>query len=143
MQLPNPLCKLKNTNNEKKVEVLQMKNTDMIAINNTGSVENGKLEKMGNFLNRHSNAIICIAMLSIMFMGIASASSAESLWTTVAGLIKTWVTRLGGVVMFVGGIMFGLGWKSDDAEQKSRGIQTLIAGAIVGGVAALTGTFFA
>ena len=45
--------------------------------------------------------------------------------------------------MFVGGIMFGLGWKSDDAEQKSRGISTIIAGAIVVAVAALTGTFFA
>ena len=45
--------------------------------------------------------------------------------------------------MFVGGVMFGLGWKSDDAEQKSRGISTIVAGAIVTAVAAITGTFFA
>jgi uncharacterized membrane protein YecN with MAPEG domain len=78
-----------------------------------------------------------------MFMSVAHASNADTLWTTIADLIKTWVTRLGGVVMFVGGVMFGLGWKSDDAEQKSRGISTIIAGAIVVAVAALTGTFFA
>lgn len=82
-------------------------------------------------------------------MGIANAggapagSGADAMWSTITGLIGTWVTRLGGVVMFVGGIMFGLGWKSDDAEQKSRGISTVISGAIVTALAALIGTFFA
>lgn len=35
-----------------------------------------------------------------------------------------------------------LGWKSDDAEQKSRGISTIIAGAIVIAVAGMTSQFF-
>ena len=56
--------------------------------------------------------------------------------------MKTWVTRLGGVVMFVGGIMFGLGWKSDDAEQKSRGVSTIIGGAIVIAIAQIAAKFF-
>lgn len=67
----------------------------------------------------------------------------DALWGEITTLITTWVTRLGGVVMFVGGIMFGLGWKSDDAEQKSRGVSTIIAGAIVIAVAALASKFFA
>lgn len=89
--------------------------------------------------------ITCIVLMSLTAISMASAASttAETLWTTVADLIATWVTRLGGVVMFVGGVMFGLGWKNDDAEQKSRGIQTLIAGAIVTAIAGLTSTFFA
>lgn len=66
----------------------------------------------------------------------------DALWNTIAGLMETWVTRLGGVVMFVGGVMFGLGWKSDDAEQKSRGVSTLVGGAIVVAIAQLASTFF-
>ena len=98
-------------------------------------------EKIGLFLNRHAVTIACVMMVAVMMCGTAFA--ADALWQTLANLIKTWATRLGGVVMFVGGIMFGLGWKSDDAEQKSRGISTIIAGAIVIAVAALTGQFFA
>lgn len=99
------------------------------------------VQKMGIFLNKHVITIACMMMVTVMMCGTAFA--ADALWQTIANLIQTWVTRLGGVVMFVGGIMFGLGWKSDDAEQKSRGISTIIAGAIVVAVAALTGQFFA
>lgn len=81
-------------------------------------------------------------MLCVVAMS-GTAFAADALWQTISGLISTWVKRLGGVVMFVGGVMFGLGWKSDDAEQKSRGISTIIAGAIVIAVAALTSRFFA
>lgn len=100
-----------------------------------------KAQSVGMFLNKHLLQIACVMMIAVMMCGTALA--ADALWNTIAGLIQTWVTRLGGVVMFVGGIMFGLGWKSDDAEQKSRGISTIIAGAIVVAVAGLTGTFFA
>lgn len=104
-----------------------------------------KIAAFGIFLNRHSSTIMCMLLVCIMVSSVASAttSTADSLWNTLANLIKTWVTRLGGVIMFVGGVMFGLGWKSDDAEQKSRGISTIVAGAIVTAVAAITGTFFA
>lgn len=103
-----------------------------------------KATRLGCFLNKNIGMITCILVLGIMVMSVASATSAaDTLWFKVRDLINTWVTRLGGVVMFVGGVMFGLGWKSDDAEQKSRGISTLIAGAIVVAVAALTTTFFA
>ena len=47
------------------------------------------------------------------------------------------------VILFVGGVMFGLGWKNDDADGKTRGINTIIAGAIVVAVAGLSSQFFA
>ncbi|MCL2321811.1 MAG: hypothetical protein FWC47_06870 [Oscillospiraceae bacterium] len=107
------------------------------------------LKKIGNFLLRNA-PIICVVLLFIIVVlphtvlatGIQDNAQAEKMWTDMATLIQKWVTRLGGVVMFVGGIMFGLGWKNDDAEGKSRGINTLIAGAIVAAVAATAGTFF-
>lgn len=99
--------------------------------------------KAGMFLNRHMGTIMSLALMVVVMSSIAMAvPDADDLWDEVADLIETWVTRLGAVVMFVGGVMFGLGWKSDDAEQKSRGISTLISGAIVVAVAALTTTFF-
>ncbi len=101
-----------------------------------------KAQTVGVFLNKHLLKIACVMMISVMMYGMAFAS-ADALWNTISGLIQTWVNRLGGVVMFVGGVMFALGWKSDDAEQKSRGISTIIAGAIVVAISAMTGTFFA
>ena len=109
-----------------------------------GLLKNGKVVKLGKFINRHMGTIMCAMMMVVMVASVASASDpAEVLWSDLTTLISKWVTRLGGVVMFVGGVTFGLGWKSDDAEQKSRGISTLIAGAIVTAVAAMASTFFA
>lgn len=107
--------------------------------------EMNKIQKIGSFLNRYSYVIAFafVLLISVNSIAFASSSSADTLWTTISNLMKTWVTRLGGVVMFVGGVMFGLGWKNNDAEQKSQGISTIVAGAIVIAVAALTGTFFA
>lgn len=98
-------------------------------------------ENVGKFMNRHANAIAVCALCTIMLAG--QVFAADTLWNTISSLIQTWVTRLGGVVMFVGGVMFGLGWKNDDADGKTRGINTIIAGAIVIAVAATTSTFFA
>ena len=103
-----------------------------------------KKQALGLFLNRRAGYIaMCMMIVAAMSASFCFASGADALWNQIANLIQTWVTRLGGVVMFVGGVMFGLGWKSDDANQKSQGISTIIAGAIVVAVAQLTGTFFA
>lgn len=101
------------------------------------------IQKIGLFLNRNSYIMAVALILCASASTVAFASNADTLWQTIADLLETWVTRLGGVVMFVGGVMFGLGWKNNDAEQKSQGISTIVAGAIVVAVAALTSTFFA
>ncbi len=104
----------------------------------------GMWEKAARFWNKYSMYITLALVVLIMVHGTVFASAgADSLWSTLSNEIKKWVTRLGGVIMFVGGIMFGLGWKSDDAEQRSRGVNTMIAGGIVIAIAQLTGTFFA
>lgn len=95
------------------------------------------------FLNRHQSAVACFLLLAIVASGTVHAASADSLWNTVSNLLQTWVTRLGGVVMFVGGVMLGLGFKNDDAEGKSRGISTLVSGGIVIATAQIVSQFFA
>lgn len=100
-------------------------------------------KKAFRFWCKYSAQITLALLVVIMMHGTVFAAGADSLWNTLAAQIEKWVTRLGGVVMFIGGIMFGLGWKSDDAERKSQGVNTIIAGGIVIAVAQLTGTFFA
>jgi len=114
----------------------------MIQIKRKAARNGVRLHNIDGFITRNIYCLITAGIIVFMAMGTVFADP-DALWTTISGLIETWVTRLGAVVMFIGGVMFGLGWKNDDAEQKSRGIQTLIAGAIVAAVAALTTTFFA
>ena len=112
----------------------------------TNVTTRSKAQSLGLFLNKHS-ARIAFILTAIMAVTCAvvfaeeTLPDAETLWDTLAGLIKTWVTRLGGVVMLIGGIMFGLGWQQDDSARKTAGLTTVIAGAIVIVIAQLTGTF--
>ena len=99
-------------------------------------------EKVGKFLNRNMGTIVAVALVVVTICGTVYAGDADSMWTDIADTIKKWVTRLGGVVMFVGGVMFGLGWKNDDADAKTRGINTIVAGGIVTAVATITSSFF-
>lgn len=105
-------------------------------------------EKIGvrvcKFFNRNYITIATLTLVLVAMVGATCfGATADALWTTLTGIIKTWINRLGAVVVFVGGIIFALGWKSDDAEQKSRGISTIIAGALVMAIANITATFFA
>ncbi|MDE6017057.1 MAG: hypothetical protein K2H41_15435 [Acetatifactor sp.] len=70
-----------------------------------------------------------------------SSTSAEDKWDTIIGFITPWIQRLGGVVILIGAIEFGLAWKNDDAEQKTKGMRTIIAGCIVWAVGLSANTF--
>jgi len=82
------------------------------------------------------------AMSSITsFAASAAPSGAEGKWDAAIGFITPWITRLGGAVMLIGAVEFGLAFKNDDAEGKTKGMRTLIAGAIVIAVGLSSGTF--
>ena len=54
--------------------------------------------------------------------------------TSIDGFITfvcDWLLKIGGVVALVGGVMFALGWQRDDAEGKSRGLMTMMAGFMI------------
>lgn len=102
-----------------------------------------KKNKVAKWLYAHRGTIAVVAVCTLVIAMTCYGASADALWTSLKTVIEKWVKRMGAAVIFVGGIMFALGWKSDDAEQKSRGISTIIAGALVMAVAALTSTFFA
>lgn len=58
-------------------------------------------------------------------------ATSKNAWNTVMNFILTWVPRIGLVVLFVGAIEFALAFKSEDAEGKTKGLRTVIAGAMV------------
>lgn len=62
----------------------------------------------------------------------AAASSGsnygDAQFQTVIEFFITWIRRIGAVIAFVGGIMFALALKNNDAEQKQNGLLTLVAG---------------
>lgn len=60
-----------------------------------------------------------------------SPASAEDKWDAVIGFLIPWISRLGGVVVLIGAMEFGLAFKNDDAEGKTKGMRTVIAGLIV------------
>ena len=106
--------------------------------------KNSKIQSVGKFINRHYAAIM-VCLLCTMMIGttVFAAAGADVLWTNLTTLIEKWVTRLGGVAIFVGGVLFGLGWMQNDSREKIAGVSTIIAGGIVIAVAQLAGTFFA
>ena len=108
-----------------------------------GNEKCGAFLRLSLFLHRNAHWVALVALVLFIFPDtVLAGPDAGALWDQITGLIGEWVTRLGAVVMFVGGVMFGLGWKNDDAEQKSRGVSSMIAGAIVIAVAQLADQFF-
>lgn len=55
----------------------------------------------------------------------------EAAFNSVIGFFADWIGKIGLVVAFVGGIMFALAIKNDDAEAKTRGLMTLASGFVV------------
>ena len=73
--------------------------------------------------------------------GAASGGSADSSFTTVINFFVKWIGRIGGVVAFVGAVMFALAIKNNDAEQKQSALLTMIAGFVAAAVAGASSMF--
>lgn len=54
--------------------------------------------------------------------------SADSTFQEVVNFFVTWLRRIGALVAFIGGIMFALAIKNNDADQKQNGLLTMVAG---------------
>ncbi len=55
----------------------------------------------------------------------------ETAFNSVISFFADWIGKIGLVVGFVGGIMFALAIKNDDAEAKTRGLMTMASGFVV------------
>lgn len=73
---------------------------------------------------------LCILMYAAL-APVPGVGAAEAKWDAVMNFILPWIGRLGGAIALIGGVEFGIAFKSDDAEAKTRGMRTLLAGCIV------------
>lgn len=85
--------------------------------------------------------VCCMACMSSTCFATGVTNSATS-FDTVVAFIVTWVQRIGGVVAFIGAIQFGLAFKNDDADGKTRGLMTLASGFIVIAICIAYNTLF-
>ena len=56
---------------------------------------------------------------------------AEASWNLVMNFLLTWIPRLGGVLLFLGGVEFAIAYKNEDANAKTNATRLMIAGAMV------------
>lgn len=80
-------------------------------------------------------------LTALTSLNMAYADAADDKWKAMINFMLPWIQRIGGVVMLIGAIEFGLGWKNDDAEGKVKGMRCAVAGAIVIGVGVGSATF--
>jgi len=86
---------------------------------------------------------LILMIIFIQAMSIIAFADDGDAWSVVSGFISTWIPRLGGAIIIIGLIMFGMGWQRDDPDGRTRGIQVTIGGAIVAAVAGLVEIFMA
>ena len=67
----------------------------------------------------------------------ADDGGAEETIGKITELLQKWIPRLGSLLVCVGGIQLGIGFKDDDSTGKTRGMQCMVGGAIVAAIGLL------
>lgn len=91
--------------------------------------------KKGDVLTNVGQALM-VASICLIGTGIAEPSV-----DALSAFISKWVKNIGGLIAFIGACDFALGWKNDDPSERSRGIKTFVAGAMLFAVATAYKTF--
>lgn len=73
---------------------------------------------------------LCVATLVLGTVALADPSV-----DFFTALIAEWAKKIGGIIAFIGGVDFALGWKNDDPSERIRGMKTFIAGAMIFAIA--------
>lgn len=94
---------------------------------------------IGKLMTRRVGKLLVTVPLAVSALTMtvaAEGGDAEGTIQTIIDLLTTWIPRLGGLLVVVGGIQLGIGFKDDDATGKTRGMQCMIGGAIVAAIGA-------
>jgi hypothetical protein len=90
---------------------------------------------VGKLMTKKAGKMLLILPLAMSLLAIPvfaeGGADAEGFINTITELLKKWIPRLGGMIIVVGGIQLGVGFKDDNADGKTRGMQCMIGGAIV------------
>lgn len=95
---------------------------------------------VGKLMTKRAGKILVTLPLALSLMAVTvfadggTNGGAEGTINTIIGLLKTWIPRLGALLVVVGGIQLGIGFKDEDQTGKTRGMQCMIGGAIVAAI---------
>lgn len=103
----------------------------------TNAVNKLSAKRMKKLLTILPIMLIALSLVTVPAFAEGSATDADSFINEIVGLLQTWIPRLGGMIVVVGGIQLGIGFKDDNADGKTRGMQCMIGGAIVAAIGAL------
>ncbi len=96
---------------------------------------------VGKLMTKKAGKVLVTLPLALSMCAITvcaeGGASADSTISEIVGQLKTWIPRLGAMIVVVGGIQMGIGFKDDDATGKTRGMQCMIGGAIVAAIGKL------
>lgn len=120
-------CVFNKTNLTKKEEEKKMKNQIIKVKNSFGKVLSSV------------NVVLCALLFSTTKVS-AEGSNTQSIDGFIV-FVCDWLLKIGGVVALVGAVMFALGWQRDDADGKSRGLMTMMAGFMVVAISQSKGLF--
>ena len=95
------------------------------AVKATNAVGRLMTTRRGKLLLTVPLAVSCLAVTA------SAETSAEDMLNKIMDLLKQWIPVLGGLLIVVGGIQLGIGFKDDDSTGKTRGMQCMVGGAIV------------
>ena len=84
-------------------------------------------KRVGKLLLAVPLAMSCLAVTA----SAEGDGGAEETMQSIIDILHTWIPRLGGMLVAVGGIQLGIGFKDDDSTGKTRGMQCMVGGAIV------------
>ena len=97
-------------------------------------------KKMNKKLMRKVKVIVTTTMLAMFALtttAFAATTDANTAWNSVMTFCWDWLPKIGGALCAIGLIEFAFAFKSEDAEGKTRGLRTAVAGAMVIGAVAI------
>lgn len=107
--------------------------------------------KLSTKKNKGAKLFVSVAAAALMMAvctvvasaagGGGGGTGAEAAYQSTIEFFITWIRRVGMMVAFVGGIMFALAIKNDDAERKQSGLITMVAGFVVAALCAASSMF--
>lgn len=87
---------------------------------------------LGKLMTKKAGKILVTLPLALSVCTItAYADEATDMLSKIETILKDWIPKLGMMLVAVGGIQLGIGFKDDDTTGKTRGMQTIVGGAIV------------
>ena len=85
-------------------------------------------------------AAVCMMSMNV-FAALVMGDPVTGDFRTIIVYIGKWTEVLGAAMAFFGAVQLAMGFRSDDAEGKNKGLRSMIAGFIVLAIGALAGNF--